>query len=508
MPRAPGEDAGAAEPAVALTGSSSTTSSAGASSPESSLSALELTLTGRGALEGFGANGAWLAVCEERAAQTQLHFLERTSAGAQPSARVVDAALGWSRSGRYVVLERDGGAFLHDTERGFALALAPLDPALEKDELPDHRSFSFSDDEGELAVLTRGDRSVRLIELRGLDETNAAARLASARQLELPTAAWRVTFQEASLVITHATGDGGPRAWPVPRANQAARRCALSGARFSAYTSLSEPNAAFKRRVSLVGPQRERVEEAPGFVFAFGSGWVRREGDGRLLLVQGRVQKQIASSRCGARILHADSSRGLFLAACEEYRPAPAPSPQKPGARKKPPALRFPLYLLAPGYVRELELDAMRTGVDVPPAPRAPGEKPQRFVPLRPGTETVLVDFEARRPVPQSSDTFVLQSLGDSALLRRGERLFRWTAKGETALTLPWLRLTPTWLSGPWFAQGELLIDWLDDQSSPLPSHELWGLAPSGALVSVHAEGERSLVRLTPGPPRAPRAAR
>src|SRR5690606_40715331 len=50
---------------------------------------------------------------------------------------------------------------------------------------------------------------------------------------------------------------------------------------------------------------------APGFLMGFGNGWVRRSDEGRLLLVSGTSQKQIASSRCGARILQDRKSTRL-----------------------------------------------------------------------------------------------------------------------------------------------------------------------------------------------------
>src|SRR5690606_30418557 len=90
--------------------------------------------------------------------------------------------------------------------------------------------------------------------------------------------------------------------------------------------------------------------EAPGFVAPFDSGWVRREDDGRLLLVRGRVQEQIASSRCGGRILGADENAGLFLVSCEDYSPVPP----KPPPKKEKPKYRFDLYLLRPGLAKGL----------------------------------------------------------------------------------------------------------------------------------------------------------
>src|SRR5690606_25071814 len=115
-------------------------------------------------------------------------------------------------------------------------------------------------------------------------------------------------------------------------------------------------------------------------------------------------------SRCGARILHADVGTGLFLASCEEYRPSPDPELERRKKKAKP-KYRFDLYLLRPGLVRDLDRDMMRTGVDVGPSSRT------TLIPLRPGAEPALVDFQKKRLIPLESGEAVLATSARGALL-------------------------------------------------------------------------------------------
>src|SRR5690606_35430109 len=167
--------------------------------------------------------------------------------------------------------------------------------------------------------------------------------------------------------------------------------------------------------------------EAPGYVFGFRDGWVRREDSGRLLLVHDKTQAHLASERCGARILDADEKTGLFLIACQEYAPV---APKTPPKTKAKPKYRFDLYLIRPGFVHGLKVDTMRTGIDH----RSRVE--QRFVPIRPGAHAALVDFNKRTLIQFEADLQVLLSNPSGAILRQGNELRLWTEKGEENIDL------------------------------------------------------------------------
>ncbi len=153
---------------------------------------------------------------------------------------------------------------------------------------------------------------------------------------------------------------------------------------------------------------------------AFGSSWVRRDDDGRLSIVEGKQQRQLASARCGGRIVGADPRSGWFLVSCEEYRPVKqAEAKRSSSKRPPPPKTRFPLYLLKPGVVRDLDVDLMRFGVDVIPTPG------QRFVAVRVEAGLLLVDFsKGKAELLQPADRVLLTTETD-VLLASGRRLVR-----------------------------------------------------------------------------------
>lgn len=430
-------------------------------------------------LEAVGATGSWIAVCTPSADGNDELGFSRLG-GTRTNPERVDALLAASPSGRYVVLLNAGRTRLVDATTGHSLDLTPLAPSLEFDALPDHRSFAFAQDDRSLAVLEKGDRSLRLVPL-GAATFDAPFDVTKTPAVALVEPAWRLEYQANQLVV-QSPESGRP--WPVQKRREAVRRC-RDGAHFSAHSALSEPNANYKLQSYLLSSDRSRVELAPGFVFAVGSRWLRREADGRLVLVEGRVQKQVASSRCGARVLHSDAERQLFVVACEEYRPVPAPTEPRPASKKPtPPRLRFPLYLVGPNYVLDLEAETMRTGVDLPPG------APRRYVSLRPNAGAAWVDLERRQMIKQSADTFVLTESADGLLFKRGVRTFRLLAGREEALDLAPPALSTQLFRGEYFSLPGRAGSWLQGGSlTPLGSESIQ-LSASGVLVTRSSESE------------------
>ncbi len=414
---------------------------------------LRVPFVDKAALEAVGATGRWLAYCEASGVVGETLKLARRKLGpndaAPTSADVlveeVDAVLATSPGGRYLVVQSDKKAWLLDTKREIRFDLAPLDPDLRADALPDHRSFSFSADERDLAVLGSSGRRARVVDLAALGDGGGTAWTSAARDVDWEGEAWRIRYEGTVLVVQLARTRGSKNVWPVRASAAPVRRCQLRGERFAAFAALSEPDAAYQQTVRLLEPGQARGLEAPGFVYSLGTSWLRREDDGRLVLVKGAVQKQVASSRCGARVLHADPKRELFLVACEQYRPTPDPAARtkKKGARLPSIPTRFPLYLVGPGSVVDLDADTLRTGIDAAPDFSSP-----RFVPLRPGAEAALVDLEARRLIRLGADAVVLGTAGTTALVRRGARLLALGAAGEAPLTLRWTAFSPTGVGG------------------------------------------------------------
>lgn len=329
----------------------------------------------------------------------------------------VDELLAKGPMGRFVVTLEGGAPWLRDTSLHKAFALGSLNIDLSHDALPDHRSVAFSTDGSELALLTQvggADPVLNVLDLTAPDP------LAAVRTVPLGhVSVWRVAAEGEVFVISTVTSSGKGPSWPVRSSNARALRCTQST--FDAFTRTSGPLRDPSIAHALLRRGQTTVDPAPGFVMAVGSGWVRREDDGRLLVVQGKQQRQLASSRCGGRILGVEPKSEWFLVACEEYRPVKGEAP-KPSSKKKPPPAktRFPVYLLKPGVVRDLDLEIMRSGVDVPPITGA------RFVTVRADAALLLVDLQkGRAELLETADRILLTTATD-VLLTRGGRLVRW----------------------------------------------------------------------------------
>ncbi len=394
--------------------------------------------TGPVALEDWGRGGHWVAHCSippetkvgprgspSRAPDLHLTLGETTES--------IDALLGSDDSGRFLVILAEEKAWLVDAATFQRLDLTKLDPDLRFDELPSHRSFAFTDDG---LVLLSGSEGkfgyfLHLSGLEGLDEDV----LSHAHPIDFgPRPVWRVEGHGDSFAGITVPEGSTHKTWPVSLSNAPTPRCQSPSAPFPSFERVSayRPDPSLVAVWAATPPADEKVVklepvEAPGFVFGFRDGWVRREDSGRLLLVRGKTQEQIASERCGARILHADEKTGLFLIACEEYTPV---LPKTPPKTRTKPKYRFELYLVRPGFVRSLKVDTMRTGIDH----RGPAN--QHFVPIRPGATAALVDFEKRTVIPLDGDLQVVLSNPTGAILRRGSELRLWTTRGEENIDL------------------------------------------------------------------------
>jgi hypothetical protein len=349
----------------------------------------------------------------------------------------IDELLAVDPQGRFVVTLEDGAPLLRDTSLHKAFPLTALGIDLARDALPDHRSMAFSLDGTELALLTTlggADPKVQILNLTAPDP------LAAVRSVPLgPVRVWRVTAEADLFVVTSVTtstaaGSKGP-GWPVRSWSEPTLRCARST--YDAFTRVSGPLRDPTLTHTLVRRSQTSAEPAPGFVMATNGSWVRREDDGRLLLVQGKQQRQLASASCGGRILGADPRTGWFLISCEEYRPikgeAPKPSPKK---KPPPPKTRFPVYLLKPGVVRDVDLEIMRFGVDVPPVPG------QRFTAVRSEAGLLLVDFAKGRAELLGTGDRLLLTTGTDVLLASSGKIVRW-ADGKRQELGPMGALTP-----------------------------------------------------------------
>jgi len=337
----------------------------------------------------------------------------------------IDEVLAIDEGGRFVVTLESGVPWLHDTVQKARFSLEPLAIDLERDALPDHRSLAFSKDGRELAVVTQSaERGAELLvlDLALGDPTQAG------RRVPLDARPWRVFAEGESFVIATATPSKTGPGWPVRRWDEPSLRCVRGS--FDAFARVSGPLRDPTIAHAIVSGGEARPLPAPGFVMTFGGAWIRREDDGRLLLVEGKQQRQLASARCGGRILGADPTSGWFLVSCEEYRPVKREDAKPRSSKKKapPPKVRFPLYLLKPGVVRDLDVELMRFGVDVPV------QATTRFVAVRALAGLVLVDFSRGRADLLSPSDRVVLTTEREVLVASDGRLVRWAEGKRTPL--------------------------------------------------------------------------
>ncbi len=443
------------------------------------------------ALEGWGKGGHWIAYCSlsagtkvdtrgtpDRPANLHLTVGEKDED--------VEALLANDEQGRFLVVLTGEKAVLIDAVRDQRLDLSSLNPDLRFDELPSHRSFAFTD--AGLVILS-GDTGNSGFFLPLSDTTDFEKSLEDwAHPIDFGARpVWRVEGHGRSFAGITVPEGGTEKSWPVSATQTPTRRCSSPSEAFPSFERVSayrpDRNLSAVWAEAPVNPKKNtklETAEAPGFVFGFQGGWVRREDSGRLLFVRGKTQEQITSERCGARILHADAKTGLFLVACEEYTPVP---PKIVPAKNRPkPKYRFDMYLIRPGFVRSLKVDTMRTGID------HRGPRDQRFVPIRPGATAALVDFKKRKLVLLDGELQVLLSGPSGAVLRRGNTLRLWTERGEENVDLKFDTLDAVLTKGRAASIGKTMLR-LDDELATwdLPAEPLAITEQGYALVPKKA---------------------
>lgn len=522
--------ASTAEPSTSPSGAPapSTAARAGGTAEPSKASAAPLAL-GRAesiAIEALAANGRWLAYCQPTEdADGDGKREVRTGPRGEPrgdgasvfyatggEARPIDELLAFDASGRFAIVRSESKPWLYDSENGMSADLSPLAPDLRADEEFSlvHRALSFDRRGQKLLVLRKKSDKQYEVDLFDL----AAGYDATKKQTWAlaPGEVWRARLSpDGRLAIFESVPEGLREggAWPVPPRKAKLQRCHGLVVSPSGWSGRGGPVTH-----TVVSTRGGLPTLAPGFVAPFGDGWLRREKSGRLLLVSGSTQKQLASARCGARILHADPSRELLIVACEHFtlgRPEksePTP-PKRARAQARPPSKsRFDLYLVGPGYVKDLEADVGLTALDLEP------DQTPRLVPLRPGARSVLVDMDRRALIELAADDRVVATYAGRALVRRGSKLSVYDADAGTrsALTNE-VKAFPTILVSGRYAYVEpYLVDLelggavLEAPGTPLALSETGRLVFAGTPPSTERWATGPL-RFVDAPPRVARPA-
>jgi hypothetical protein len=376
-------------------------------------------------------------------------------------------------TGRFVVVRREGKAWLIDVAGGKDLDLKTLDWDDRDDALPlrAHRALTF-DPRGELLAYVRRRGNRPEVVLRTL--TSGTERTVSDLPGEPQRMAWDGTG--AQLVITTVADDTNGNG----RLDAAAP--AAKGPRFGCsgpIPRLRVPPEVGDRPSTFVVPRSGGAARfVPDFATPFGSAVVVRAADGELLLASGSGKKALTPASCGARILFGDPARGLLLVAC------PGKNPQ-----------RATVELVGAGTRLELGVEVQPTSIDAWPG------SPTRLVALYPGVDALLFDLERRTTLRLEAGDQVLASGGARALVRRrGAILLVDVDKNSTKTLVPKLPPLPfIVVQGTMAVVGTAVVDVLRDDPLGTVSGRPLALTPSGDVL-VARGGPPSAERLALGP--------
>ncbi len=427
-------------------------------------------------LEAFGPSGRWVALCLGSGTNLEIRIHARDSRAAELGLsdaipRKIDRLLDWSPDGRFLLTLEAGALWLLDLELGLDRNLSQYSPALRADKEPGLPSAAFSEDSSELALLTKASQ----VAIFNLKDPGAPS-----KTLELSFAPHHLRYSGEFLLAE--VGPSG--SWTIPPAARPESRCERPPHVYDAYAKASEPNATFLKKVELWRRRDPKAafEPAPGFLMTLGADWIRREDDGRLVLVSGKVQKQLTSSKCGARVRFADGPRKLLLVACEQYRPRPDPEAKKSKTKPKKPQYLFPLYLIGPGLVRELGAEDARASYDLEPGPSLPWSP--ELISLTASGAPLIVDLKGRKPWLLRDKERFMTSVGRSALLREGSsikaiQLGPSDVRNEEKLLELSSPFSPLWVAGPYLSVERTLL------------HPVHGARPlENAPIAITPEGD------------------
>jgi hypothetical protein len=439
-------------------------------------------------VERVGFGGHWLVACAARkdsdndgrvaveigpggALTGDALGVELVVGGRKPEA--IEDLLAYDPTGRFVAVRRAGKAVLIDLFMASELDLATLDWDDRDDTLPlrAHRALSF-DPRGEiLAYVRRRGGRVEVV-LRAL-ETGTEKPV-----LELPgephRMAWDGTGEQ--LVVSSVADDtsgNGRLEWPAPPSKGPRLVCSGPLPRMRVAPEVGD------RASTFVAPRSGGAARfVPDFAAPFGASVVVRGSDGALLLAGASGRAPLTPASCGARILHADPTRGLVVVAC-------------PGKN----AQRAAVELVGVGYRLELGVEIQPTSLDAWP------DRPTRLLPLYPGSDALLLDLDRKATLRLEPGDQVIATSGSRALVRRRGAVVLVDAEKHTTKTLiPNLPPLPFVLvQGTLAVVGSEVVDVVRDDPLGTISGRPLALTPSGEVL-VARGGPPSAERLALGP--------
>ena len=318
----------------------------------------------------------------------------------------IDELLGYDPSGRWLVIRVDDQPRLVDSATGKRTALEHLDSRADAVPYLDHRTVSFGGRGEKLAFLRQGEEHP-IVVVRSLATGDEATIDPGPGQV------WRLALDLTGqwvgmLVIAEDTSGNGRLGWPVPESSRRAGRCTGPVARHAAWQDRGDTPVMRVARASggnartvpdLIAPlDQQLLVRLPGGEL-FAQPWKGR-------------RRRFGEGACMGHLVHADPTRQLALFACEleEGRPE--------------------LELRGVGFLSRLKIPVSGQAVGTWPLASP------RLVPVYPGQDALLMDFETRKPVALKPRDTVLLTAGSRALVRREDDLLiaDVDAKNETRL--------------------------------------------------------------------------
>lgn len=362
------------------------------------------------AFEAAGSDGSWVALCQARRdtngdGHVAVHVGKRGKLSGDRmqsylvlgdgKGEAIDELAAYDPTGRWLVVMQHGRLVLIDSRTDKRLDLSALGADARDDALPyrQHRALSFDAAGTRLMYVRRKAGKTRVVvrDLASGEETTVDPGPGRLWRARLTPDGSRVVLR----MIVDDTNKDGKLEWPVPERKRNDWRCHGPIATYPSWLSRGD-EPTVKVAPSYGGSAKPVV----GFVDPFGSDTLVRDADGRLEIDRASGDPvQLADDKCGARVLHADATRGLVVAACSATKG------------------KAPLFLLGVGYKKDLEEE-----IAAAPPDRWP-DGSARLVALYPGADTALLDLDKKKLTLLQHGDFVVATSGGRALVHRGRRL-------------------------------------------------------------------------------------
>lgn len=417
----------------------------------------DVGLSGPVELLAASASASWVALCQ---GEPPAAALVLGSGAGEP----IDDLLAHDESGRWVVVAVNGGATLIDTHGGGRTDLSALgaDVRRAREDYAAHRSLSFTPDGRHLAYLRRQDGQSAVVVRQLIDGTERAFAPGPGEvfRLRLSPDGSFVTLD----VLREDTTGNGKLDWPLPE--EAAGKSPCRRGRLPKLRSFAHQGRGDAVVRAALSVPDGKLRDVPELLTPLGASLLLRGADGSLQLERDGKRTPLAPADCAGRVLFADAERGLVLAAC-----AP-PKHKKTGKRG--------VWLFGAGHARDLQRELYETSVD------REAVRGVRLVPLYPGSEAALVDLERRELLALPTGSRVLSVSGPTALLWRGNDLYRYDARdGTEALVTRGVAKNPDLLqTGSAVLLSPFVV--LDDAAPPLlsPTDHPLALALTGHVLA------------------------